>query len=63
MKTSLINDAGYGLFTDRKFEVGDIVSVYLGSPSSEIIKGKVHTVINKGPYKIKISLPELKVIM
>ena len=60
MKTSLIDDAGFGLFADRKIEVGDIVSVYLGSPSAEVIDGQVHTLINESPYKIKITLPESK---
>ena len=63
VKTSLIDDAGYGLFADRKFNVGDIVSVYLGSPSSEVIKGKVHTAINESPYKIRIVLPETEEFM
>ena len=63
MKTSLIDDAGFGLFADRKIEVGDIVSVYLGSPSAEVIDGQVHTLINESPYKIKITLPVSKEVM
>ena len=58
VKPSLLPDAGYGLFADRKFEVGDILSVYLGSPSIEIINEIVHRKINESPYKLQITLPK-----
>ena len=58
VKTSLIKDAGYGLFADRKFEVGDIVSVYLGFASSIVIQEIVHTKFDDSEYKIQIPLPE-----
>ena len=39
----LLQDAVYGLFAVMKFEVGDIVSVYLGFVSSKVINEIVHT--------------------
>ena len=63
VKPSLIPNAGYGLFAERKFQVGDILSVYLGSTKSEMIDGKYHKKIDPSDYKLEITLPESNIDM
>ena len=48
---SLLPDAVYGLFTEMKFQVGDIVSIYLGKVLTE------HTDSN---YKLECGIPKSK---
>ena len=51
LKPSLSLDVGYGLFAERKFQVGDIVSVYIGKVLTE------HTDSN---YKLEWGIPKSK---
>ena len=52
MKPSSLPDSGCGLFAERKFLVGDTISIYLGYI--------VHPKHGESQYKIRTTLPKTK---
>ena len=54
VKPSVLQDTGYGLFAERKFLVGDIVSIYLWN---------VLTKFRESQYKLECIIPVSKEFM
>ena len=53
VKPSLLKDAGYGLFAERKFKLGDNISIYLGNVLTETEDTESH-------YRLQCTIPGSK---
>ena len=63
MNPSLLLDAGYGLFVEREFQVGDTVSIYLGNINTKFYCEVVYTKFSESQCKVEAILPRPKEYM
>ena len=63
VKPSFLPNAGYGLFAEREFQVGDTVSIYFGNVNTKVYCEIVYTRFSESQYKLEAVLPPSKEYM